>query len=51
MERHVMDIDMLTARSFCEGLPLEYRLQLKPESYVDPFEAFSIAKIISKRLE
>jgi hypothetical protein len=30
---------------------LEYRLQLKPESYIDPFEAFSTAKIISKRLE
>jgi hypothetical protein len=51
VERRVMDTDMLTARLFCEGLPLEYRLQLKPECYVDPFKAFSTAKIISKRLE
>lgn len=47
----VAEIDGLTARSFCEGLPLEYRLQLKPNSYRLYSEAFSEAKAIAKRLE
>jgi hypothetical protein len=49
--QHLTDINTLMARSFCEGLPLKYRLQLKLESYINPFEAFSAAKIIAKRLE
>lgn len=45
------DINALTARSFCEGLPLEFRLQFQPACYNQPFEAFSTAKTIARRLE
>lgn len=44
------NIDVFTARSFCDGL-LEYSLQFRPEHYTKPFEAFSHAKILSKRHE
>lgn len=49
--RFVSEIDGLTARSFCEGLPLEYRLQLKSEARQSHTEAFAAAKIIAKRQE
>lgn len=45
------NIDELTARSFCDGLPLQYRLQMHREHYRRPFEAFSAAKILAKREE
>lgn len=45
------NIDGLTARSFCDGLPLQYRLQMRDEHYRRPFEAFSVAKILAKREE
>lgn len=45
------EVDELTARSFCDGLPLQYRLQMRPEHYVHPFEAFSTAKTLAKREE
>lgn len=45
------EIDSLTARSFCEGLPLEYRLQFQASCYNQPSEAFSSAKVIARRLE
>lgn len=45
------EIDALVARAFCHGLPLEYRLQLSPEHYLQPFEAFSRAKEIAKQIE
>lgn len=45
------EIDALTARSFCEGLPLEYRLQFQATCYSQPFDAFSTAKTIARRLE
>lgn len=45
------DVDALTARSFCEGLPLEYRLQLQTHHYSKPFEAFSYVKVLAKRRE
>lgn len=45
------EIDELTARSFCDGLPLQYRLQMRPEHHIHPFEAFSAAKILAKREE
>lgn len=45
------NIDGLTARSFCDGLPLQYRLQMHQEHYCRPFEAFSVAKILAKREE
>lgn len=45
------DVDELTARSFCDGLPLQYRLQMRPEHYAHPFEAFSTAKTLAKREE
>jgi hypothetical protein len=50
-ERYENEIDNLTVRSFCEGLPLEYRLQLQPEHYMKAFKAFAVAKFISKQLE
>ena len=49
--RFVEEIDGLTARSFCEGLPLDYRLQLKSDAYHSYADAFSSAKVIAKRLE
>lgn len=45
------EIDALTARSFCDGLPFEYSSLLKSEHYVNPFEAFNYVKIIAKRKE
>lgn len=45
------EIEILTARSFCDGLPLKFRLQLKAEHYVDPFGAFAVAKALAKRDE
>lgn len=45
------EIDELTARSFCDGLPLQYRLQMRPEHHIRPFEAFSAAKVLAKREE
>lgn len=45
------DIDNLTARSFCEGLPLEYRLQIGPEARRLHTDAFAAAKAIAKRQE
>lgn len=45
------EIDILTARSFCDGLPLKFRLQLKPGHFVRPFEAFATAKSLAKRDE
>ncbi|XP_011859737.1 PREDICTED: uncharacterized protein LOC105557175 [Vollenhovia emeryi] len=47
----VKNVNNLTARSFCEGLPLTYRLQLSLEHYTDPFAAFSHAKSLAKRQE
>jgi len=49
--RFLTDIEGLTARSFCEGLPLEYRLQLSAEMYSRPSEAFARVKAIAKRQE
>lgn len=45
------DIDGLTARSFCEGLPPQLRHQVPASVYDKPFEAFSFVKILSKRQE
>lgn len=45
------EIDALTARSFCDGLPFEYSSLLKSEHYANPFEAFNYVKIIAKRKE
>lgn len=47
----IREIDALTARAFCDGLPLEFRLQLNQSHYNLPFEAFSHVKIIAKRRE
>jgi len=49
--RFVSEIDGLTARSFCEGLPLEFREHLKPETRQDYAEAFVAARNFAKRLE
>lgn len=45
------EINLLTGRSFCQGLPLEYCLQMEGSLYYKPFEAFSAAKIIAKEQE
>lgn len=47
----VNEIDGLTARSFFQGLPLEYRLQIKEESRHRYTDAFAAAKRISKEQE
>jgi len=49
--RITAEIDALTARSFCDGLPLPYRLQIRPEYYSHPFDAFAAAKTLAKREE
>jgi hypothetical protein len=46
-----LKIDELTARSFCDGLPLQYRLQMDRRLYSVPFEAFAKAKELAKREE
>jgi len=46
-----VEIDALTAKSFCDGLPLLYRLQMPPKCYIQPFEAFAAARILAKREE
>lgn len=50
-EQTIKEIDALTARSFCNGLPLSFRLQLTPNLYSNPFSAFSYAKSLAKRQE
>lgn len=45
------EIDELTSRLFCDGLPLEYRLQMKTDKYRPYIEAFAVAKAITKRQE
>lgn len=48
-DKTIENIDGLTARSFCEGLPSDYRCWLRQEHYHKPFEAFSFAKTLAKR--
>jgi hypothetical protein len=50
-DRTIEEIDQLTARSFCDGLPLQYRLQMDRHLYSLPFEAFAKAKALAKREE
>lgn len=45
------EIDQLTSRSFCDGLPLEYKLQMRTDKYLPHTDAFAIAKTIAKRRE
>lgn len=47
----IIDIDNLTARSFYEGLPLEYRLQLSSITHPRYTDMFAGAKAIAKRQE
>lgn len=52
VDHHFMtDIDDLTSRSFCDGLPLEYRLQMKADKHLSYTDAFATAKAIAKRQE
>ncbi|KYN50139.1 hypothetical protein ALC62_00167 [Cyphomyrmex costatus] len=44
-------IDDLTTRSFVDGLPFEYRIQMGPEARISHTEAFAAAKKIAKRRE
>lgn len=50
-EETIKEIDALTARSFCNGLPLSFRLQLTPNLHSSPFAAFSYVKSLAKRQE
>lgn len=43
------DIDAFTARSFCNGLPADYRIHFKPVHYVRPFEAFQQAITLARQ--
>lgn len=45
------DIDDLTIRAFCDGLPRTYKLEMKPQEYYTPTEAYAAARKISKDLE
>jgi len=47
----ILDVDVLTARSFCEGLTLNFRSLMGPEHYSRPFEAFAKAKALASREE
>ncbi|KYQ53574.1 hypothetical protein ALC60_00101 [Trachymyrmex zeteki] len=45
------EIDELTARAFCDGLPSLYRIQMSPECFFRPFDAFAAAKVLAKKEE
>lgn len=47
----VAEIDNLTVRSFYQGLPLAYRLQMGPEVRLRYTDAFAAAKTIAKQQE
>ncbi|KYM96839.1 hypothetical protein ALC62_12490, partial [Cyphomyrmex costatus] len=47
----VTEIDSLTTRSFIDGLPFEYRIQMGPETRQQYTDAFAAAKVIAKRKE
>ena len=47
----IAEVDRFTVRSFCDGLPLPYRLQMQSEKYTHPADAFSAAKTIARRRE
>jgi len=44
-------VDSLTTKAFCNGLGLEYCLQMRPEQFTSPFDAFAEAKALSSREE
>lgn len=50
-ERFIIEIDDLTARSFYQGLPLEYRLQINPITHPQYTDMFAAAKTIAKHAE
>ncbi|KYN00580.1 hypothetical protein ALC62_08649 [Cyphomyrmex costatus] len=47
----ISQIDDLTTRSFIDGLPFEYRIQMGSEARMSHTSAFAAAKTISKRRE
>lgn len=47
----VVSVNKLVVRSFCEGLPLEYRLQIRASDFGTPQTVFSEAVRIAKRQE
>jgi len=49
--RVAIEVDALTIKAFCNGLGLEYRLQMRPEQFTSPFDAFAEAKALSSREE
>jgi len=49
--RIIAEIDSLTTKAFCNGLGLDYRLQMRPEQFASPFDAFAEAKILAGREE
>lgn len=50
-DRVVQKIDDLTARSFCDGLPLSFRIQLTEECRTNLSVAFATAKTLAEREE
>lgn len=47
----IAEVDYLTTRSFCKGLPPEYRSQMNQETYLRPSDAFTAAKLIANQAE
>lgn len=47
----ISEVDQLTARSFCDGLPVRYRVFMRERHENEPFEVFAAAKAIAKRDE
>jgi len=45
------EIDSFTAKSFCQGLPMEYRIQIGAETRLRFTDAFTAAKVIAKQKE
>ncbi|KYQ49518.1 hypothetical protein ALC60_11412 [Trachymyrmex zeteki] len=50
-DHFIAEIDNLTTRSFYEGLPLDYRLQVSPLTHPRHTDMFAVAKAIAKRQE
>lgn len=47
----ILEIDQLTTRAFCGGLPPDYRLNMRGTVYSSPNDAFAAAKLLARRAE
>lgn len=45
------EVDRFIIRSFCDGLPLAYHLQMQTDRFIQPADALSAAKTIARRQE